>query len=145
MASEGDMGSNTVRRYCAAWLYKCYTLDNRRLLDDLKRLRINLVFLSVDQASLSQCGDKLVDFIGGAHAHGIDVDAMTLEDARFAETGQHAQACAIVSMFVEFVKANPGSAFDGIQIDTEPEALFDSHDDAFKKSLMEQNHSRPHK
>jgi hypothetical protein len=112
------------------------------LLDDLKRLKINLVFLSVDQASLSQCRDKLVDFIGGPHAHGIDVDAMTLEDAHFAETGQHAQACAIVSMFLDFVKANLGSAFDGIHLDTEPEALFDSHDDAFKKSLMEQNYCR---
>ena len=118
------MASNVDRKYYATWLYNLFTLDNGPLLDELARLRVNRVFMSVDQAALSQGKNKLIDFIGAAHVRDIEVHAMTLEDPHFAETGQHAQACAIVTAFLDFVEANPGSTFDGIHIDTEPHLLF---------------------
>lgn len=143
MASAESLAqtSGSVR---AVWMYGFSSFDNTLVTQNLNAMGINRVFLSTNSLSLESDAayrTKMLDLLAQAHAAGIEIHAMTLEDPNF--TYDHASAQVHFGRFLDFCEANPSSCFDGIHIDVEPHdvtnwsAWRDAADDAAKNLIME--------
>ncbi len=116
----------------AVWLYEFPRLDNQTLVDELREMKINRVYVSIDASRLLPDGSsasldysqKVQDFVDRAHKVKIGVHAMTLEDPTFTYVTQHTKALQLVDWILKFcanAKNNP--AFEGIHVDIEPHAM----------------------
>jgi hypothetical protein len=108
----------------AVWLYRFRDLDNDALLANLKARGVGRVFLSVPRSLLMQSVDKLQSFVAKAHAAGIEVHAMTLEDPSFVLQENHARASREIDALLAYCREHPAASFDGIHLDAEPHMLF---------------------
>ena len=113
------------------WMYDFDSRDNATQVGFLHSMNINQVFLStstrrIDTASASYDAaytSKLKDFVTLANSHGIRIHAMTLQAPNFTFPSEHANGVALVEHALAYNSAHPGATFDGIHIDTEPQAL----------------------
>jgi len=108
----------------AVWLYRFQDLDTDEVLTNLQGRSVGRVFLSVPRSLLTAPSDKLLAFISRAHAAGIEVHAMTLEDPSFVRQENHSKAQGEIDALLAFCREHPTASFDGIHLDAEPHVLF---------------------
>ena len=116
----------------AVWMYGFDSFDNSQRLGELLSMNINQVFMSVRVPLIdptatgtysSTYTSELRDFVSQARGLGISTHAMTLEDPVFTFPAAHAEGIALIENVLNYNVAFPDAAFDGIHIDTEPQAL----------------------
>ncbi len=107
----------------AVFIYE-FPVDQEAEFAVMKKLSINRLYLSISDAYIDSTLSEKESFFALAKKNNISVHAMTLENTKYLFPENFAAALKMIDDLLKFRVNGDDPAFDGINIDAEPHAIF---------------------